>query len=404
MGKDKYQDGIRISKDGKPLSFVIYNTNLKKNKRIHFPKYITILEQAQEYRKNELIKAGTSKARAQKRHEFLNKYFDQDTLFSAYSKERSRSAPRSYQMDISRLKNYVLPFFVGQKNCNHPSQWFSYWKEFQEHLKNDGIKVKKMAINSVNNVIKSANSYIAFVELEESGEPIKRIPELKYDEKGARGKEAVYSDEECEKLEEAFGEYNLGLLIKLLRYTGMRIGEALSLRKTDVIIGSIPQGEKWIFRALQDSNVEFFGYILLKSQLEDLDNLKSKRVALKGRKSIKPENNRVIPLINKELSEALLKLSMNNEELLFNVEYRIVYTALLEARKKLNWNQTKDLHSLRHTFTTRFVRMCGGDPRIVEKVLGHSKPKITQNYNHLADELEASNVNVPSEVKPLKIV
>jgi len=183
-----------------------------------------------------------------------------------------------------------------------------------------------------------------------------------------------------------------------------RIGEALSLRKSDVIIGSVPQGEKWIFRALQDSNIEFFGYNLLKSQLADLDDLKSKREALKGRKSIKPENNRIIPIINKQLAEELLKSSQGNDELIFNIQYSIVYSALIEARKKLNWSQTKDLHSLRHTFTTKFVRMCGGDPRIVEKVLGHSKPRVTQIYNHLADELEASVSNLPSEVKPLKIV
>lgn len=408
-----YKDKFRLF-NGLYESFVIYNPVDKKNQRVRLANPTASLEEANSFRRQTEIKFGITQIRAEKRFLFLQKFNNQEVLFDEYTKHRQKVAKRSWKEDVSRMNNYVFPFFIGQMNLNHPSQWFEYWKEFQASLgkpMRKNTKGKTLTVNSKDNIIRCANSFISFVELEENGSPIKRLPEFKYEEKGRRGVESVYTDTEIENIYKALEKKDIryAILWNVISNTGMRVGETISLLTKDVVLGAVPSQEKWIFNSLKDKT-PIYGYILLKSQCADINKLVSDdgtvtRVPLKKRKIIAPEHNRIIPLINLEMSKRLQQLKKDcksKHELLFeSCTYREFYTIFDVIRKELKL--TKDIHSLRHTFATKFTKLCDGDPRIAEKVLGHSDAKMTQRYNHLANELESMNVEeVFSEIKAIK--
>lgn len=414
--KITYREGFRIVGDSY-TSFLIYNPKTKKNERIAIDPTTTDFEKAKAFRRNLEIKYGILKIRAQKRFEFLQKFNNQEKLFEAFTEHRKKVAKRSWKDEISRLNCYVFPFFIGKLNLNHPSQWFEYWQEFQNSInfsiRNNTKNKNQLTTNSKDNVIRSANAFISYVELTEGGSPLKRLPEFKYEEKGQRGVEAVYSEDEILKVYNAFLKLKhdkYAALWLIIARTGMRVGEAIGLMFDDVVFNAVPTQEKWIFNALKDKT-EMFGYILLKSQPFDSNHLiikgEVKRAPLKKRKKIAPQYNRVIPLLDLETAKLLQKLKKEVTEykLLFEgCSYRAFYKIFSLIRKDIKLDKNKDIHSLRHTFATKFTKLCDGDPRLAEKVLGHSDPKMTARYNHLANEMESSSLaSNDDELKPLKL-
>jgi integrase len=414
--KISYSGGFRLT-DGYYTSFIIYNPTLKKNERITIIPKTQDLETALAFRKNIEIKYGITQIRAKKRFEFLQKYNDQQKLFESYIEHRKKVAKRSWKDEASRLTCYVFPYFIGNLNLNHASQWFEYWREFQYSLKscirNNTKTPKELTVNSKDNIIRAANSFISYVELVENGSPLKKLPEFKYEEKGQRGIESVYTSEEIDLVYREFIELNetkYADLWLILSKTGMRVGEGIGLMFEDVVFNSVPTQEKWIFKALQ-GKTEMYGYILLKSQPLDVNKLiikgTVKRAPLKKRKKISPEYNRVIPLIDLNTAKTLQKLKneVSSYNLLFEgCSYRVFYKLFVNIKKKLRLDKNRDIHSLRHTFATQFTKLCDGDPRLAEKVLGHSDPKMTIRYNHLANEMESSSLaENDADVQPLKI-
>lgn len=414
--KITYKDGFRLT-DEHYSSFLIYNPVTKKNERIAIDPPTKDLDKVQSIRKNIQIKYGIAQIRAKKRFEFLQKFSDQEKLFESFKEHRQKVAKRSWKDEVSRMNCYVFPFFIGKMNLNHPSQWFEYWREFQQALnkpiRNNTKEKKQLSINSKDNIIRAANAFITFIELMENGSPLKRLPEFKYEEKGQRGVESVYTQDEIEIVYQEFlkaKQPKYAALWLILANTGMRVGEGIGIMFDDVIFNAVPTQEKWIFKALQDKT-KMFGYILLKSQPLDSNHLiidgKVKRIPLKKRKKISPEYNRVIPLIDLPTAKTLqeLKKEVTQHNLLFEgCSYRVFYKLFTTIKNKLGLDKNKDIHSLRHTFATRFTKLCDGDPRLAEKVLGHSDPKMTQRYNHLANEMESSSLaNNDEELKELKI-
>lgn len=416
-GKKKqfsYDSGFRLT-DGFYSSFLLYNPITKKNERFSINPAVHSKKEAQAERKKIELQLGIAQVRAKKRFEFLQKFNDQAKLFESYEKWRQKSAKNSWKEDVSRMRCYVFPYFIGQLNLSHPSLWFEHWQSFQDHLGTPirkNTKGKELTVNSKDNIIRTANSFISFVEMSEGGSPIKRLPEFKFEDKGRRGVESVYSQTEIDKVILEFNKLGFeqyGFLFFILSLTGMRVSEGIGLLAQDIVIGQTPTQEKWIFNALKDKT-ELFGFILLKSQPFDANHLvingEAKRAPLKKRKRIAPEFNRVIPLIDMELTKTLSKLKKQAGPtgLLFEgCSYRVFYKLFTNIRKTVKLSKEKDIHSLRHTFATRFAKLCDGDPRIVEKVLGHSDPKMTVRYNHLASELDSLDIQDSDEIKPLKL-
>ncbi len=317
-GKERtieYKDGFRIV-DGKYSSFLLYNPVSQKNQRFAIDPAVNSLDKAEKLKRAEELKLGIAQTRAKKRFEFLEKFHDQDKLFQAFILYRKKAASKSWTEEASRLRCYVFPYFIGQLSLNHPSQWYEYWQTFHDFLENakpirKNTKGKKLSANTRDLIVRAANAFIAFVDLKENGGPIKRLPEIKFEEKAPRGTEAVYLESEVSAVIEKFEKLDLSHYAELtyiLSKTGMRVSEGLGLISTDVILGEVPLQEKWIFNALKDKT-KFYGYILLKSQPFDSNHMVidgvAKRAPLKKKKKIAPENNRVIPIMDKKLAEIL---------------------------------------------------------------------------------------------------
>ena len=59
----------------------------------------------------------------------------------------------------------------------------------------------------------------------------------------------------------------------------------------------------------------------------------------------------------------------------------------------------KPWHVLRHTFASHFV-MAGGDLFVLQRLLGHASPQMTQRYAHLAPSYLAASVAKMSFARP----
>lgn len=106
----------------------------------------------------------------------------------------------------------------------------------------------------------------------------------------------------------------------------------------------------------------------------------------------KTGKHRNIPL-NKRAREIIKNQKMNQDK---SIEYVFIsregykihpdkpYHALKQALKKLNL--TGDVHKLRHTFASNFIRENGSDFFTLSKLLGHSISETTYIYAHLSPD------------------
>ena len=156
---------------------------------------------------------------------------------------------------------------------------------------------------------------------------------------------------------------NIGIVICL--YTGIRIGELLSLTWDDIDFkNKCLKINKTTFYVKQNG----IGKMVI-------DSPKTK------------SSNRVIPLSNilvnvlkniriKSNSEFVISTKNNTK-----VGIRAYQRSYERILKKLNI-QYKNFHSLRHTFATRALEL-GIDVKTVSEILGHKNPMITlQRYSH----------------------
>lgn len=180
--------------------------------------------------------------------------------------------------------------------------------------------------------------------------------------------------------------YCYGHAYLLILNTGLRMGEALSLKWDDIDFA-----KKTI--TVTKNNV------LIRNR--DTDGNKIGGYKLQTQDSAKTScGNRIIPM-NRSAEEALLELkknnttpfviinSQNNQVLPSNFE-RTFHTVLTNA----GINKTYGIHALRHTFASMLFAK-GVDVKIVSKLLGHSTVKITYDiYVHLfeKDIIHVTNV------------
>lgn len=133
------------------------------------------------------------------------------------------------------------------------------------------------------------------------------------------------------------------LLFRVLLHTGLRIGEALALEKSDIQNGCISVSKNVVFvdgkRIVQDS---------------------PKTVA--GRRTIPIPSS-----IEKELKQT-------SDTTLFPYTYNAIHIALSKISDALGFNVTA--HTLRHTFATRLEEQ-NIPPKIRQYLLGHASIKMT---------------------------
>lgn len=137
------------------------------------------------------------------------------------------------------------------------------------------------------------------------------------------------------------------LLYRFLSATGMRIGEALALRKSDIDF------ENYTVSVTKD--VVFDGSIRIEQDTPKTDAA-----------------NRTLPL-SKDICKCLAEVE---GDLIFPHTYNAVHCSIRRIAKKLNIPVT--LHVLRHTYATR-LEEAGVPPKIKQYLLGHASLEMTQN-------------------------
>lgn len=175
--------------------------------------------------------------------------------------------------------------------------------------------------------------------------------------------------------------YKQAPAIGLMLNTGMRTGEALGLKWTD-----INQDEKYI---------KVSRNLVVVPNYEKRNKDDTKRIAFETSPKTK-SSTRYIPLNEKAL-EMIKLIKQYNERNNIKTEY-VVSTDKGKYVSARNLQRTFDsilatcdiqhfgLHSLRHTFATRLLSN-NVDIKIVSKLLGHSKIEITYNkYIHICEE------------------
>ncbi len=159
--------------------------------------------------------------------------------------------------------------------------------------------------------------------------------------------------EEQEQFLSATKSSKYSLLFRLLLTSGIRIGEALALTKSDV------------------------------DTQNDTISISKDVVFVNGERVVQPPKTkaavRVIPIpedLCKELAEV-------ESELLFPYTYNSVRLALQKIAKETNIQVTA--HILRHTYSVR-LEEAGIPPKIKQYLLGHAKLDVTQNTYTEAQE------------------
>lgn len=177
-------------------------------------------------------------------------------------------------------------------------------------------------------------------------------------------------------------KYKHGYAIIILLNAGMRVGELLAL--------------KW-------SNVDFNGgqiYVSeTRGQIINRDN-EGDRYVVVDRSTKTQSSCRYIPINNKTL-EALLyfkQLAIDSPYVMANskgnvVTYRNLFRVLSNILESNNISHGS-LHTLRHTFATRLFRN-GVDIKVISELLGHSDISITYDiYTHVIQEQKKRAVDI----------
>lgn len=157
--------------------------------------------------------------------------------------------------------------------------------------------------------------------------------------------------------------------VKLLLYTGLRMGELLALKWSDI---DLRQGIITVSKSI--ARAEGGGYI---------------------EKSTKSGKTRYVG-ITPSLAALLKSLPVSGFYVIANKDGTHVTPHQFEARyKKVLTTTGVDYlspHKCRHTYATYLIKG-GAELRAVQEILGHSKPEVTELYTHVDTEHIKNNVS-----------
>ena len=159
--------------------------------------------------------------------------------------------------------------------------------------------------------------------------------------------------------------------ILLCLYSGLRIGELIALRWSDI---DFTKGLLTVSKSCHDSKN---GLII-----DEPKTATSRRVM--------PLPKQLLPILKsiKKKSDSLFVVSANGKPVSVR-SYQRSFELLLKKLKIPH----KGFHSLRHTFATRALE-CGMDVKTLSEILGHKNPTVTLNrYAHSLMEHKADMMN-----------
>ncbi len=254
----------------------------------------------------------------------------QDEYLEWCEKNRSPATYKKAESCLKKLSEITGDIYLYSITRKHLDDYVNY------HLSRG---LSKVTINIHIRTIKSAFSKaVEWGYIEEN--PFKGYKQLKVQEKPPK----FLLPEQIALVESVINDNTWKFIFRLLVYTGMRIGELLNL--------------KW-------SDIDF----------------KRNLIVVRRSKNFK---TRVIP-IHPELRKELLKhykVKQSEKVVLFSKSY--IEHKLKKFFREANFPDLR-IHDLRHTFASLLV-MSGVELRTIQELLGHTSYRTTEIYAHLAPQ------------------
>lgn len=394
--------------DGKYYySFVYWNgkkrVRLKKSEHPHFVDY----EKALEWSKSKEAEINSVKSRIQKRLEWKTQYYNFSKLSDQYLVYCKKAQTNSWKNTALYLEHYVIPFFLEIKNSNNPNNWSLFFEDFRIWLVEKALTIRtpqrNISYSTKNHCVKTLNTFLDYLKRNNKVDPsnIYKMTGFGKEKLNNRSADHLISNEEFKAIYSHLKELDseVATFFQTAYWTGMRFNEIYGLSLDDLFVGKIE--DNVLGEALEDHNIEYYGYIVLESQPKSKTRKRLKagaieRKPLKGKKSISEKNNRIIPIVEKSLFNNLVKLYKTQQRkfeckefgknpkdyLLFESMNTSTANRLLKKAYSKTQFIPKSYHCCRHTRATELVGRTR-DFVLAQMWLGHARQETTLRYTHI---------------------
>ncbi len=299
-----------------------------------------------------------------------------------YDVKMGKIKPTSFDRLENTVKYQVVPYIGGiaiNRLCSHDIEGM-----IQELKEDYSYSTIKKAFEAVKACLKYAkqrniiyNNPAELVELPKNNEALK----IKF---WSDYEMSLFKNEALRTDEYGMYVYRLGAAFIFLLSTGIRVGEALALKWSDI--------------DFEKSIVHINKNVALVKNRDAQKN--DKRYVVVEQTAKTRSGIRIVPLNNLAVSslEKLKKINGNFEFVLANSKggYTL-HKNLDRVFKNILENcglEKTGIHTLRHTFASKLFRS-GTDLKIISEILGHSDIQVTSDiYVHVMQEQKMSAVNL----------
>lgn len=357
--RDPYQLFPKKLKSGKTVYY--YTTYDMFNRRKQFSTGCTNKTEAKKYCLNLLLTDSLTGSPTLTFKQYTKKWYvygECKYIESILNRGRTYSRSNS-ELFRAKLENKMLPYFgnllMTEIKPLHLEEWIII-------LKKDGLT--NVTINTYLSAIKTIfNEAYRLGDIKQN--PVTNIKRLATDSK----KKGTLTTEEVEKLlnpknkNKIWSKEIYYILTLLASQTGMRVGELLSLKKSDIKKDHIIVSTSWD-RKYGEKETKTG-----KSRIVPI----SKELYLKLKNFYKPNNNYIFSKTTKD--KPIAPYSIRKE----------FYKALenINISKQEREERSIDFHSWRRYYNTRLV-VNGYPTAIIQAILGHSKDSnMTEHYTRL---------------------
>lgn len=393
-------------------------------KQSEHPKFSSI-DEAKSWADSKAAQFDCMKARAQKRLEWKTKYYNFSKLADQYEINCKKEQPNSWRNTSFFLHHYVFHFFLDIKNANNPNLWPMYFQDFKDWLEDKALTIttprKVISYSSKNHCIKTLNTFLTFLISKGQADPssIYKMKGFEKSKLNSRDADALITKDEFNTIYGRLLSINelSAIFYQTCYFTGMRFNEVMGLSMDNLYPGMIQ--DDVLHRSLTKDNIQYYGYIVLESQPKHKTIKRNPdgsvdRKPLKSKKSIHEKNNRIIPIIDKNLFNNLVKLYKNQQELRSkrvygdNPKNYLLFDGLFTTRAVVDLRKAyeatkysaKGYHCCRHTRATELVGQTLSFV-LAKYWLGHSRQETTDRYTHIFQQSTRQAIN---KIKVLEFV
>ncbi len=376
---------------------------LKKSEHPYFDNY----ESALEWANAKSAEEDTMRIRAMKRLEWQTRFYNFKKISKDYIDSCKRTQPNSWKGTQYYLFNYVLPYFLNKMGQENVNNWYINYENYKNWLEDEATTIthpkRPISYSSMNHCIKTLNTFSSYLVRNGLLDPgnMYKVTSFGVDKLNERDADDLINLDEFQFIYKRLQELSskVAIFYQTAYFTGMRFNEIFGLSMNNLYLGKVE--DSTFCKALEDHGIDCFGYIVLESQPAHKTRKREedgsiKRKPLKSKKKIEEKNNRIIPIIDKELFNNLAMLYKEQEKLhqkrtfgpdrndylLFDeMSTSLPNRALKKVYEKTNYKH-KSFHCCRHSRCTELVGTTR-DIVLTRMWLGHTRQEVTDRYIHI---------------------